>query len=198
MRWLSRSGKRSNAERRPSGSVAKKLNVVDADPTVETSGIQIYGAFVDAELRAQDARKGSFEQRGVAVVTTSGVLVTLLFGLAGLSTKADARFVIPHSARLWLLAALVAFVIAAAAALVSNFPLNYEAVVPDDIECRLREKPIRSEPRAERDVALTRLKALRDAKRKNTIKGVCLFVAIGLEVVAVALVGVAMVLVIAP
>jgi hypothetical protein len=80
----------------------------------------------------------------------------------------------------------------------TTVPLSYEAVTADQIEGRLKDKPIRSESRAERDVALTRVKALRDAKRKNTIKGRLLFAAIGLEVVAVALVGVAVSLVIAP
>jgi hypothetical protein len=45
-------------------------------------------------------------------------------------------------------------------------------------------------------VALTRLKGLADAKRKNAIKGWLLFAAIGLEVTAVALLGVAVTIVI--
>jgi hypothetical protein len=198
MIWLRSSSKRlrANGEKKRSASGAT-TSVIDASHSAEVSGVGVYGAFVDAELRAQDARKVSFEQRGLAVVTTSGVLVTLLFALAGLSTKSKATFVLPHSARLWLVAALVAFVLAAVAALATNFPMPYEAVTSDEIEGRLKE-PIRSEYRAERDVALTRVKALRDAKGKNTTKGRLLFVAIGLEVVAVALVGAAVWLVIAP
>jgi len=170
----------------------------DDATTTEASGVAVYGAFVDAELKAQDARKSSFEQRGVAVVTTSGVLVTLLFALAGLSTQASSTFVLPHSARAWLVAALISFVCAAVAALATNVPLQYEAVKADQIKSRLDEKPIRSVDRAERDVAATRVKALEDAKRKNGIKGNLLFAAIGLEVLAVALVGVAVCIVIAP
>ncbi|MGI8438639.1 MAG: hypothetical protein ACR2NV_00295 [Thermoleophilaceae bacterium] len=153
---------------------------------------------MDAELRAQDARKASFEQRGLAVITTSGVLVTLLFAFAGLSVQPGATLAFPGSARLWLLAALLAFVLAAAAALATNIPRRYEAVTPDEIERRLTGSPIRSESRAEKDVALTRVKALRDAKGKNTAKGRLLFAAIGLEVLAVGLVGVAVAIVISP
>ncbi len=199
MTWPRSSSKRlrANGEKKPSASGAK-ISVANASHSAEISGVGVYGAFVDAELRAQDARKASFEQRGLAVVTTSGVLVTLLFALAGLSTKSKATFVLPHSARLWLVVALIAFVLAAASALATNFPLPYAIVTPDEIEKRLNEKPIRSEPRAERDVALTRVTALRDAKSKNTIKGRLLFAAITLEVFAVALVGVSVWLVIAP
>ena len=177
MTWLRSSSERlrANGKKKPSASSAK-----NASHSAEISGVGVYGAFVDAELRAQDARKVSFEQRGLAVVTTSGVLVTLLFALASLSTQSKATFVLPHSARLWLVAALVVFVLAAVAALATNFPLPYEAVTSDEIEGRLKE-PIRSEYRAERDVALTRVKALRDAKEKNTTKGKLLFLAIGLR-----------------
>jgi uncharacterized membrane protein len=115
----------------------------------------VYGAFLDAELKAQDARKASFEQRGLAVVTTSGVLVTLLFALAGLSTEAKQTFALPQNARAWLAAALVAFVLAAAAALATNLPLSYQAVEADDVKGRLKESPVRSGPMVEKDVALT-------------------------------------------
>jgi hypothetical protein len=40
--------------------------------------------YLKDELARQDARQSSFEQRGIAVVTTAGTLVTLLFGLAAL------------------------------------------------------------------------------------------------------------------
>jgi hypothetical protein len=175
------------------------MKPTEGDATeAESSGVAIYGAFVDAELQAQNARKASFEQRGIAVVTTSGVLVTLLFALAGLSTQAAATFVLPRSARGWLVAALVSFVMAAVCALATNAPLNYEAVTPDEIQGRLKETPIRPTARAERDVALTRVKALRDAKRKNGWKGRFLFAAIAFEVLAVSFVGVAVCIVIAP
>jgi hypothetical protein len=196
--WLRSKSKRPSVSAKLQSGDAKRLSVSDANPRTEISGAAVYGAFVDSELRAQDSRKSSFEQRGLAVVSTSGVLVTLLFALASLSTKSQATFVLPHAARLWLIAALIVFVLAAVAALATNFPLRYEAVTADQIEARLKEQPIRSELRAERDVALTRVKALRDAKHKNTMKAKLLFAAISLEVVAVALVGVAVAVVIAP
>lgn len=166
-------------------------NSDDATTTAEPGGgVTVYGALLSAELRAQDARKASFEQRGVAVVTTSGALVTLLLGLEGFASK-SAGFVLPAASHGWLIAGLVGFVLAAIAALLVNMPLSYKAVTADDIESRLKEDPIRTARRAERDVALTQVKALRDAKTKNGCKGRLLFVAVTLQVISVALLGVA-------
>jgi hypothetical protein len=186
---------RSNRNANGNGSTTTEA---PAESTPDQTGYAVYGAFLDAELKAQDARKASFEQRGLAVVTTSGVLVTLLFALAGLSTEAKQTFALPQNARAWLAAALVAFILAAAAALATNLPLSYQAVEADDVKGRLKESPVRSGPMVEKDVALTRVKALASAKRKNGFKGWLLFAAILLEVVAVTLLGVAVWIVISP
>ena len=70
------------------------------------SGTGAYGALLRDEIAAQDQRKASFEQRGLAVIITSGTLVTLLFALAALSTKEKATFILPGAAQDWLTAAL--------------------------------------------------------------------------------------------
>jgi hypothetical protein len=163
------------------------------------SGIDAYGELLKDELDTQDRRKASFEQRGLAVITTSGVLVTLLFALAALSTKQAQTFVLPDTARDWLLAALVTFVLAAVAAVITNIPLSYQAVDAAEIRGRLRgapirvrtaggrllDPPVRSADAAAKDIALTRVKALASAKTKNTFKGYVLLAAMALEVMAV-------------
>lgn len=75
-------------------SVPEKKPNADAAETTDPAGLVVYGEFIKDELEVQDKRKASFEQRGLAVITTSGVLVTLLFALAALSTKsaASSRF----------------------------------------------------------------------------------------------------------
>jgi hypothetical protein len=143
-------------------------------------------------------RKSSIEQRGAGVVTTSGVLVTLLLALAGLATEASKTVVLPHAARWWLVAALIAFIVATLLALLTNIPLRYEAVTAAAISGRLDEKPIKSVPDAQRDIALTRAKSLADAKCKNGVKAWFLFAAITCEAIAVGLLGVAVCIVIAP
>ena len=151
----------------------------------EESGLATYGAFLKDEIAAQDARKTSFEARGLAVITTSGTLVTLLFALAALSTKRQATFVLPASAQGWLEDALALFFFAALLALATNVPLRYEAAKPDDIEKLLAEEPASAKEAAERDVAYARVSQLRSAKYKNSAKGWLLVFAMFFEVLAI-------------
>jgi hypothetical protein len=162
----------------------------DGDVAPET-GYAVYGDFIRDELDAQDRRKASFEQRGLAVITTTGTLVTLLFALAALSTKQADTFTLPSQARTWLYIGLALFFGSAAAALVSNAPLNYDAAEVPGIRRRLKEEPPWTADAARRDVALTRLKALESAKKKNGIKGYAVLIAMVLEALAVGCVAIA-------
>lgn len=165
---------------------------VESDDSL--SGIEAYGNFIKDELEAQDKRKTSFEQRGLAVITTSGTLVTVLFALAALSTRSD-TFVLTGAARDWLVRSLLFFVLAAVAAVITNIPVKYEAVTAEGIRKRLGEKPIRNADAAASDIALTRLNALENAKKKNGFKGWILVAGMVLEVVAVGCVAIAISLV---
>jgi hypothetical protein len=160
-------------------------------PAPNPSGISTYGDLLKDELATQDQRKASFEQRGLAVITTSGTLVTLLFALAALSTKASATFVLPAKAHDWLEIALGLFFGAAVSALVTNVPISYEAPEPDDIKPLLQAETPLSQDEAAKDVALARLAALKDAKTKNSFKGWALVVAMTFEVGALGAVAVA-------
>lgn len=179
----------TSASSRPKSAVEKPSG--DAAATTEPVGFAAYGEFVKDELQAQDTRKASFEQRGLAVITTSGALVTLLFALAALSTKSAATFTLPNAARAWLAVALGLFLLSALAALRSNALFSYEAVVVKNIKERLHEKPPRSADAAAKDIALTRLKALESAKSKNDTKGKALRWALRFEALAVGCVAVA-------
>lgn len=150
-----------------------------------TSGTEAYAALIDRELDSQETRKASLEQRGLAVITTAGVLTTLLFGLAAFSTTSTSAIKLPGSARHLLIAALVLFFVSALAALLVNAPLIYQAVKPDDIRGRLKEEPVRDGEAATRDIAFTQLKALKSAKKMNGFKGWMLLVAMVLEACAV-------------
>ena len=169
--------------------------MVEATPPAtvasDAGGYAVYGDFIKEELEAQDKRKASFEQRGLAVITTSGALVTLLFALAALSTKAAATFTISTPAKTWLSSALVLFVASALAALLSNAPFIYQAVPVEKIRERLREQPPRDAAAAVKDVAFSRLDALESAKRKNGIKGWAVAAAMTLEALATGCVAIA-------
>jgi len=160
------------------------------------SGAGAYADYLKDQLTAEDARKASLEQRGLAVISTSGALVTLLFGLVALSTKARQTFRLEEEPKYLLAVAVGVFLLAAACALATNAPVSYERVKPDAIKGRLKEQPLRDEGAAKRDIALTSVKVLRDAKARNQTKAMLLFAALILEVVAVALVAAAMVWVI--
>jgi hypothetical protein len=153
--------------------------VNDAPPP---SGVGSYGAFLKDQIATQEQRKASFEQRGLAVITTSGTLVTLLFALAALSTKEQATFVLPNRAEPWLGAALVLFFGAALAALITNLPLWYQSANPDDIKGLVERTTTQEE--ADKDVALARVAELKSAKTMNSIKGWVLVLALALEVSA--------------
>src|SRR5215212_326740 len=109
---------RAAAEGAGRGSTPRARGARAASPTGRMTphepapGFRAYGEFVKDELAAQDQRKASFEQRGLAVITTSGTLVTLLFALSALATKDSQTFALPDAARRWLNGALVFFFLA--------------------------------------------------------------------------------------
>ncbi len=163
-------------------------------PTAAT----FYGEYLKDELAGQESRKVSFEQRGLAVVTTAGTLVTLLFGLAALSATVTKGTPLVAEERVWLGIALGLFVVSATLALATNFPLKYQGPEIPEIVTRLKAIPEDSPGDAIYAVADVRAKILTSAQRKNTLKGRLLFAALLIEVAAVGCVGVAIVEVINP
>lgn len=168
--------------------------MVDADGP----GAAVYDAFLKEELAGQEARKSSFEQRGLAVVTTTGALVTLLFGLAAIASRTGHGEPFASEEKVWLAVALVCFTLSAFAALATNFPVKYEGVKPGEVHKRLTEAQANSAEQAHRDVALTQVSILEAAKDKNRLKGRYLFAAMTFEVLGVLAVGVAIFEVINP
>ena len=154
-------------------------------------GRAIYADFIKEQQDAQEARKTSLEQRGLAVITTSGALVTLLFGLTAISVGGADALDIPSSSAALLVAALVFFVLAAVLAIATNLPRSYEGVTVDALRRAVEERWADGEAVASEMVALTRLKTLASAKRNNDLKGRALVAAMACEIVAVALVGAA-------
>lgn len=163
-----------------------------------TPGTAVYGELVKEEMASQEARKSSFEQRGLAVVTTTGALVTLLFGLAAIASRTGHGEPFGTEEKVWLAIALVGFVVSAFAALATNFPVRYDAVKPADIKGRLTEADPNDAEQAHRDIALTQITVLEAAKEKNALKGKFLFSAMLFEVLGVIAAGVAIFEVINP
>lgn len=151
----------------------------------EQRGATLYAAYIKEQLAGQDARKASIEQRGTAVITSSGVIVSLLFGLVALLTGAE-DYQLPDGAEPWLFAALVAFACAAIAAIITNAPLSYRGPTAAQMRGLVRgstwEENVAD---AERRIAATNAGVLARAKSRNSFKGYVLLLAISAEVLAV-------------
>lgn len=140
-------------------------------------------AYIESLLKDQDARKTSIEQRGLAVVTTSGTIVTLLFGLVALLTKGES-FTFPDAGRGTLLVALIFFTVAAIFGVVVNAPLDYKNADLDDDERFWKWWGEANERGTER-ITATRLRLFRVAQERNGFKGKVLIAAVAAEVSAV-------------
>lgn len=171
---------------------------MSANDAAPPSGVAVYGEYLKEQLAEEAGRKASFEQRGLAVVTTAGTLVTLLLGLAALSTSAAKSEQLSHAEKVWLGIGFVLFVLSAAAAVLTNLPRKYEVVETDAIEARLEETPVKDAEAARLDIAFTQVNCLKDAKAKNTWKGGLLFAALSCELLAVLCVGIALLEVVGP
>lgn len=151
---------------------------------MDDRGSAVYSGYIKDQLVEQDARKESIEKRGLAVITSSGTIVSLLFGLVAVLTSADG-YTLPSDAEPWLIAALVAFVLAALAGIVTNVPLLYLAVKPPQLRRLVDDFWADGPETAEKRVAATQLKVLARAKSMNAAKGWILVAAVLAQLSAV-------------
>jgi hypothetical protein len=78
---------------------------------------------IDEQVAKESDRKASLEQRGQAVIISSGLLVALLFGLSTLATKA-VDFTLPGVAAIFLAVAAIGFLGAAGMGLLVGWRAN--------------------------------------------------------------------------
>lgn len=160
-----------------------------------TEGSDVYADFAKSLLDAEDSRKSSIEQRGIGIITTSGTLVTLLFGLTAAIT-ASKSFTFPSVARGWLTLAAILFVVAAGAGIGTNIPLFYGKIVveQDTLEAVWDD----SAPDARRAVTGAWLKRLHAAQTVNSVKAWILVAGAVLELAAAAMLTVGIIEIIRP
>jgi hypothetical protein len=137
-------------------------------------------------LSEQSARKGSIEQRALAVITTSGALVSLLVALSAL-LGSNAKLHLRAGPRATLVAAVVFFVVAAILALVTNSPRAYLEFGPKDLDRMLAEWNSGGED-ARWLVSQAHASLIKRATKLNDNKALLLQIAVGVEVAAVSLV----------
>lgn len=149
-----------------------------------------YADYVREQLRREDSRKESLEKRGLAVVTTSGAIVALLFALAGFSLRST-TYVLPHSARIAILVAAAVFVIAACLAVATNHPFETQAVKPSSLRTAVRENWETTELSLLKQEVLTDINIWESTRSTNNLRANLLFWATIAEGLATMIVGVA-------
>jgi hypothetical protein len=151
---------------------ARQADVPDQSP----GDGRIYGEFVSLQLDDQRSLKDSLESRAAGVITSSGVLVTLLFGFAAITTNTKG-YRLPGTAHIPLLVALGAFVLAFALAVVVGIPFVYNRVAPAALYEHVRDNWFEPEWVARRNLAVTEIGQVRGYIRSNRIKAWILAVA---------------------
>jgi hypothetical protein len=148
------------------------------------SGGSIYAGYIKDQLARQDERKVSIERRGINVITTSGVLVSLLFGLATVLTGAD-NYQLPSGTKPWIYGALLGFVLAAVGGILTNIPMFYSGVEVAGLKAATKLKMGDSADTAYVRVASTDVKLLATAQKLNNVKGWILLGAVVAQMAAV-------------
>jgi len=150
--------------------------------TAPEDGSQVYEELLVRLQAAEEQRKSSLEQRGTAVISTSGALVTLLFGLAAFVPQ-QARFPVGSAARVALLCAVAFLLLAAVLGVTSTVPLPYGRLRVEELDLRA----LTAEPadKARRRMVMTSARLLEDSQRLNAVKARLVVAATLAEVLAV-------------
>jgi hypothetical protein len=149
----------------------------------DSNAVDVYSDFVVSLLDIEAVRKSSLEQRGTGLVTTSGALITLLFGLTTFLEGAKS-FRIPPESHVWLIVAIFLFALSSVAGIAVNVPqLSYPLIknLRESIAEGLNDTHIE----AKQAVMDYRLKRLSASRRANNIKGWLLISAGAVELLAI-------------
>jgi hypothetical protein len=151
----------------------------------------IYAAYIESLFDHEQERKSALEAKASAVITTSGALVTLLFGLVAVVTKAT-NFTLSESSRDSLVAAILLFVIAAVlGVLTANIPVPYgQATFQAD---QLQQAWSHPASAARENVAKAQLELIPVAAKKNDLKVKLVILATAAELLALGALSVAVI-----
>jgi hypothetical protein len=151
-----------------------------AAPTPDEGNV--YGAYIKSLLDHEQDRKTALETKASAVITSSGVIVTLLFGLVAVITGAK-NYKLPGSSQDWLIAAVLLFVIATGLGIITaNIPVPYgQATFRAD---QLEQDWGHPASAARKNVAKAQLALIPIAARKNDLKVKLVIAAAAAELLA--------------
>jgi hypothetical protein len=145
-----------------------------------------YAAFIEAELKAEHARRDSVNSRAATVLTSSAGLVTLALAVFAVIVGKD--FILTGSAKTLLVLALAALLCSAACAVVAGFPWRIKLAKPSTLREMIGKKHWGdSEVTARGVAAYTNLEVIESLRPGTNIKFGWLLAAGIFQVVAVAM-----------
>jgi hypothetical protein len=146
----------------------------------------IFAAAIEAELQQERNRKASLEQRALAIITSSGILVSLLFAFGTAFQRVAEP---PLVARTLIGVALAAFVAAVLMSLLANRPVDYRPLgVKNDLERMVNtELWFSTADSARRSISEYRVSEVDTWRNNNKVKAAHLQYAIAAESVGIGL-----------
>lgn len=150
-------------------------------PGTATDAVKDYVAFAKDLLDAEEKRATGMESRALAVITSSGTLVTLMLALAALATRVP-QFRVPGPALLLAGVATGAFVVAGVLAILVNAPWRGWGLRPDCLGTELWERWGKPDDDPQAKVTATRLALWRAAHRLTQRKANLVFAATSSQV----------------
>lgn len=157
-----------------------------------TTGAEVYAQLVQSLFDAEITRKSTLEQKATGIIASSGTLVSLLFALVEVVTKA-ANFSLPRSSHPWLMASVVFFSLAIALSVAIAVPIPYGET--EITAAELQSWWVDGLSDAEFAVAELQLQRIETARRRNRLKVYGLLGAMGSQFLGLAMLTVAVILV---
>lgn len=153
-----------------------------------------YAAFIEGEVKAEQQRRASLDTRGLAVVTTSGSLTTLLAAVGAFVTSRDG-FVLPSGTIIPLTVTLMAFSLAALCGLLASHNRQYFVAGQETLALMVGERWPTSEVDARNVVADIHTGTVSSLREGNNGKAALLMAGLGLQLLGLAALSVAVFLV---
>jgi hypothetical protein len=148
------------------------------------------GTLLNDEWTRETNRKDSLEKRGITVITTSGVLVTLIFAFTSAVAKGHKFGNFTLAEKIAIAIALLFFVISAAFGIATNTPRNYAGVDYRELEDMTEDTPITHEIWGDLVCALA------TSRDRNDTKAAALSLSILFQTIAILVVAVTVMIVI--
>ncbi len=155
----------------------------------------VLAAELDKSFSAEREKKATSASKGLSIITTSGALVTLLYGLITIANSKNAGST-RGVASGFLFAGIALFATASILGVYLNAPSRYLEIDPASLTSMTAPEIWSADSEeARRELALARIKMLQNWRKVNGSKARVLVAAISLEAAGVAAVAVATVLV---